>query len=1124
MRTIPNRILTVAAMLILLSAAGASAPVHAQQAGSQPGRQSGDSFAATQTRFFPSAIQGVDVELSRFGSFVAFSDRTEGNSVRVLDGSGELLWRHRQPVYWGGTFRRPGLLRFAPDESYLLVPAYRTDSDIALVDPRTGEALSVLTDHSDTVTQIALSRDGTYLVTCTYNEVFLWKRDADSFRVVHRLESDTTGIRYIAFAPDGGLVAMGRTDDTARQVNLYRIRDDRLEAMQRFELEERNLSREFEQIAFSPDGSRLAAGYTDAVMIWRRSSEQRYEPAAGIEAIDLGAVNSVGFSPDGGLLLTGHHRHVRAWRQDGGTWREEATITPHHGPVRDMEFSPDGTVLAIAGLGDTNGLGLWSVSGVGADPVGIVFSLLGGRISAAQKSLLGDALAMRILSGIDPEAAAPRDMFETDAEYAGRRGGAARKAAELLQEETERYFRAVRFPAAGAMYEVAVPLQSQGSYAIDTKTYSFRFMDTTATVTLDRDPARDLYRSWQKAEVRASRIRTPDGTTYADFRLVHPTRETQTPVGLAENPFTGERLDRYGISVPSIAVGSDLLLQDLSIEGVFPSLFRSYAQNSLGRVTLRNTGSAVLTDLSAQFFVPGLMQVPSDLGVPAVLGVGQSIELGIRALFDAAVLGRTEGGSAAAELTVEYSSRENAYREVISRPIGILNRNAIRWTDDRKVGAFMGVNEPALLRWSGQVAGMTDDATPTGALPRNFLSAVRLFEALGAAGLKYVVDPSSAYEALSREEGAIDYLRFPLETLDGKAGDCDDLSVLYATLLESVGVPAAFITTPGHIYTAFDSGLAPELASRILPSIDDLIVRDGTVWFPVETTLVDQGFTKAWQTGARQWRDAASRDAAAFFTVREAWESYAPAGFPGASSAPLPPQDRLSLRYRSELDAYRTIVLAPQESELLERLEGAPSSAGENRLGILYATVRSLYPGARALRAGPRHGCTSSRHDQRGQRSEPAGRACGSPGLSRAGTRAGSGERPRPSGNRVFLRRVGESRRRLAAPTSGRSASILRSHPGIPCPGAVPEAHRRPAEPGPPPPGRRAPPRSCSADPGRVRNDADPDAERRMKRERRRNRNGERERSTSGLLSPKAYCMGYIFMLLCRQHSARSPL
>ena len=293
-------------------------------------------------------------------------------------------------------------------------------------------------------------------------------------------------------------------------------------------------------------------------------------------------------------------------------------------------------------------------------------------------------------------------------------------------------------------------------------------------------------------------------------------------------------------------------------------------------------------------------------------------------------------GTVSAELSVQYGAGGKSWRETISRPIGLLNRNAIRWTDDRKVGAFMTVSDPAFLRFSGRVMGMVDDLA-TNVLTHSFLSAVRLFASMKAAGVRYVVDPSSAYESLSRDSTAIDFVRFPTETLDARSGDCDDLSVLYNSLLESVGVKTAFITTPGHIFSAFNLDMPPDQASRLFARSEDLIIREGTTWVPVETTMINDGFMKAWQTAAVEWREATVRDAAGFFTARDAWQTYLPAGFAAAQSTLLPSRDRVVSLFAEEIDAFRAAALGPREAELLGLLATSPSSAQENQLGMLYA-------------------------------------------------------------------------------------------------------------------------------------------------------------------------------------------
>ena len=909
--------------LCLVLLVGAGMAVHAED------------FSATQIRFSTTVVRAVDVELSRYGTYTAVADGTEGNSVRVLDENWELLWRHKQQVYWAGTFKHATILQFAPDESFLIFPAYRTENDIALVNPKTGDPISVLTDHTGTVDCLSLSPDGTRMTSASSNEVFLWTRDGASFKVVDRLAHNEAAVSFMVFSPDSSLVAMSQYEQTARRIVIYRVGKNTLEPVGKFENQENNLGHEYGQIAFSPDGRWMASGYADSLKVFTRTGET-FRLAQTVPGIELGTVDSVTFSPDSATLLTGHFDNIRAWRLNAGTWKPVATFTPHHELVRDMQFSIDGTKLAIAGRSDTSALGLWGVKGVGASPAGTLFTLLQGRISAAQRQFVDETLAARIISALPPADIAPRDMFETEEEYAARQARARVQASALLQEETEKQFSVERAPLKGALYEVSVPLQAQGTYAIDARTYTFRFMDTEASLKLERDPARELYQNWQKARVRAVRMETPDGKTYADFRLVLPVSAVQFPLGLSENPFTGEKLDRYGAHVPSIPVGPDLLLRNLDIQGVFPALYRYYAEHSLGQVTLQNTGSSTISGLSVRFFAPGLMKAPTDAATSAALAVGQSAEVGIRAVFDSTVLDRSEGISVPAELTVQYDSGGKSYKEVVTRPIGILNRNALRWTDDRKVGAFMVINDPAFLRFSGQVMGMVDDTTTT-VLTRNFLSAIRLFAAMNAAGLRYVVNPSSPYATLSRDSTAIDFVRFPVETLDGKSGDCSDLSVLFDSLLESVGVDTAYITTPGHIFTAFNLGISPEIASRLFANPDDLIVRDDSTWIPVETTLVDQGFMKAWQTAAVEWREGKAGGVAAFFTTKEAWQLYAPSGFVGAQSSVIPARERVVELFTGELNTFRAASLGPREKELLDRLQKAPSPIDENRLGILYA-------------------------------------------------------------------------------------------------------------------------------------------------------------------------------------------
>lgn len=85
--------------------------------------------------------------------------------------------------------------------------------------------------------------------------------------------------------------------------------------------------------------------------------------------------------------------------------------------------------------------------------------------------------------------------------------------------------------------------------------------------------------------------------------------------------------------------------------------------------------------------------------------------------------------------------------------------------------------------------------------------------------------------------------------------------VLYASLLESVGINTAFVEVRdpqkelAHLYLMFNSGLHASQGNVISSNDKRYIIRENAsgqnmVWIPIETTFVEQGFEEAWKAGA----------------------------------------------------------------------------------------------------------------------------------------------------------------------------------------------------------------------------------------------------------------------------------
>ena len=113
-----------------------------------------------------------------------------------------------------------------------------------------------------------------------------------------------------------------------------------------------------EDVAFSPDGTRLATGgYTrgssKGILFWDAASGQLLEVSLGDE---LDIVAAVAFSPDGTLLATGGYS-AGVWDAASG----QRLLELGHRQLRAVAFSPDGTRLAYS---DDNSVRIWLVTGM----------------------------------------------------------------------------------------------------------------------------------------------------------------------------------------------------------------------------------------------------------------------------------------------------------------------------------------------------------------------------------------------------------------------------------------------------------------------------------------------------------------------------------------------------------------------------------------------------------------------------------------------------------------------------------------------------------------------------------------------------------------------------------------
>jgi hypothetical protein len=386
-----------------------------------------------------------------------------------------------------------------------------------------------------------------------------------------------------------------------------------------------------------------------------------------------------------------------------------------------------------------------------------------------------------------------------------------------------------------------------------------------------------------------------------------------------------------------IEKGVGLEIYDIDLDSIFPVFYGYYDDHPIGVAVLHNWEKSTIKDIRLTIFQEQYMTDPKVCDVPEELEPGEKIQIDLLGLFNDSILEVTEGTKVSLKITLEYTLQGKSYKRELIETLSMYDRNALSWDDDRKASVFVTAKDPTVLKFSKYVANLIEGEVSS-EVNENLLKGMAMYEALRIYGLKYVIDPSTPYKDFSEDTQAVDFLQFPKQTLEYKAGDCDDLSVLYCALMESIGVETAFVTVPGHIFVAFSLNLTPAEAKKFFSKPDDLIYMDNKMWVPVELTLLNEGFLKAWQSGASQWREHTSKMQASFYAMHDSWEIYKPVGFSeDAEPIVLPDSIRVLNVFNEELELFVNREIIPQVAILEEAIKNSNEDPKYiNSLGVLY--------------------------------------------------------------------------------------------------------------------------------------------------------------------------------------------
>jgi tetratricopeptide (TPR) repeat protein len=385
------------------------------------------------------------------------------------------------------------------------------------------------------------------------------------------------------------------------------------------------------------------------------------------------------------------------------------------------------------------------------------------------------------------------------------------------------------------------------------------------------------------------------------------------------------------------ATGAKVVLSDVKISDIFP-VFRSfYDDHPIGTATLKNGESAAIGDVKVELEMKGYMDAKKPCTAPAKLAAGEEGKVDLTAVFNDNVLKITEGTKALATVSVTFTINGKSVTNDSVQTVQFLRINAMTWDDDQRAAAFVTANDPAVQQVRSGVVTNVDKAST--AIDLKLRTAMALYQALVKYGIKYWTDPNAAYATTSASDTAVDSLQFPIQTLQLKTGDCDDLSILVAAILESASVETAFVTVPGHIFIAFALSMTQEQARSAFQNPSNLIYKNDKAWIPWEITSLSGGFLKAWDAGVKEWQAADTKSQAAFYPIHDAWKKYKPVAYSAtAASITLPPESDWVKLYTDEVKSFINREIATRVAGIQAEIKKTQNNSESiNKLGVLYA-------------------------------------------------------------------------------------------------------------------------------------------------------------------------------------------
>ncbi len=213
---------------------------------------------------------------------------------------------------------------FSPDGNTL---AAAIKEIIYMWDITTGTQRMPLRGHSDTVSRITFSPDGTMLASTGYDEgPILWH--VATAKPIKTLSEQAGSTGYLIFSPDSKTLY---TTSYGSKIQAWNIADEHAN----YTIYTDSLS----CIALSPDGKTIASGGFKGLHLWDAETGTHKAELAG----HVWGIRTIAFSPDGTKIASGKTNELFIWETTNGA--RIMSIPGHTKYLWEIAFSPDNQTL-----------------------------------------------------------------------------------------------------------------------------------------------------------------------------------------------------------------------------------------------------------------------------------------------------------------------------------------------------------------------------------------------------------------------------------------------------------------------------------------------------------------------------------------------------------------------------------------------------------------------------------------------------------------------------------------------------------------------------------------------------------------------------------------------------------